>query len=239
MEIGLFFLFMTSCIYCCDLPVWTGFEIFAKDSGSLLYAICEGTVIAYIFYIFQVMIPRVTRYRRMRRFVVNKLGKLECAMRSLLCCLQGDRNNPFGIFDADKIKGHLDSINIFSTNSEMLIIDGREHSVCEALIYYRKEIGNVIDQITTGQYISERHEEELLRVEAAKMHSTIEWLICNQTGHFTRRNQEMPGYKWVNPNVIRDDLSSAAKEYIDFYEDVKKLWTKQYHKSLTITEHFQ
>ena len=64
MEFVLLLLCLVSIVYCCDAPVIKGFEVFVNNHDSMLYNIGLSIIASYIFYVFQVLIPRVLRFRR-------------------------------------------------------------------------------------------------------------------------------------------------------------------------------
>ena len=48
MEFILFALFVVSIIYCCDMPVIKGAEVFVNNHDSMLYGIGLSIIVSYI-----------------------------------------------------------------------------------------------------------------------------------------------------------------------------------------------
>ena len=95
MDLILLCLCIISIIYCCDVPVISGFEIFVNDHNSMLYGIGLSLIAAYIFYIFlqqniyKTIIPRNIRFKQTQHFICAKLYDVEISMNKIFSLLQG------------------------------------------------------------------------------------------------------------------------------------------------------
>ena len=117
MEFVLLFLFLLSIIYCCDIPVIRGDEIFENNHNSILYGVGLSLIAAYIFYIFQVIIPRFLRFRRVRNIGYIKLYEVEKSMTKVFSFLQGSTPNLEITISKELIKNYIEDINIFYEKS--------------------------------------------------------------------------------------------------------------------------
>lgn len=90
----LLFLCLISIIYCCDIPAIKGFEVFVNNHDSMFYGVGLSVISAYIFYVFQVIIPRFIRFKQVRNIGCAKLYDIEKLMIEVLGLLQGDINRP-------------------------------------------------------------------------------------------------------------------------------------------------
>ncbi|MCD8150770.1 MAG: hypothetical protein LUE92_14665, partial [Clostridiales bacterium] len=80
MNLILFLLFLLSIIYCCDEPVFfKGCEMLVNNHDSMLYGIGLSVIAAYIFYIFQVVIPQFLRFKQTQVIGSVKLEDI-CAL---------------------------------------------------------------------------------------------------------------------------------------------------------------
>lgn len=223
MEISLFFLFIISCVYCCDMPAWTGFEFLVNNHDSIWYSLGVSIIASYIFYIFQVVIPRIKRLRSTRIIALDRLEKLENTMYNTLCCLQGVPPNPGVKFSMELIKKYLDDIDVFSENSKYEIHQHKELSVFEALVHYDNKIMTIADEIIAGQYLESKYESKLLDVKRSVFHNKIMFWIDNQPGEYKRYNQIGPGYICVNVQAFNSDVVFSLDEYLSIYDNIKKI----------------
>ena len=72
----LLFFCLISIVYCCDIPAIKGFELFVNNHDSMFYGIGLSVIAAYIFYVFQVIIPKFIRFRQVTplyNFLKNKI----------------------------------------------------------------------------------------------------------------------------------------------------------------------
>lgn len=233
MTYGLLILSVISFVYCCDLPVWQGFEFLVNDHDSLIYTIGVSIIASYIFYCFEVVVPREMRFRKTQSIAVDRLYKIEKTMYKMLCCLQGEIPNPGVNFSKESIDRRLAKLGkdgIFGENSRYEIRSHKELSIFEALVCYDDKIMKLADEIIAGQYLKSKYEKKLLRLKNTKLHEKLEfWYDC-QPGEYERRNQKLPGHLAVAQEVVNTDIVSSVDEYIELYECIKKMREEQYYR---------
>lgn len=221
----LLFFCLISIIYCCDIPVIKGFEVFVNNHDSMFYGIGLSVISAYIFYVFQVIIPRFIRFRQVKNIGWNKLYDIENLMTKIFGFLQGDMNRPVTDISKESVKSYLDKIDIFTKNSGCEIQNHKELSVFESIANCDIKIISVIDEVLSNQYLETKYEKVLLKLKLSRFHSIMEQWKNNLPGEYEHHNMEesgMKGYIWVNREVINSDLASAIDEYLIIYNKVRE-----------------
>ncbi len=227
MDFVLMFLCFVSIIYCCDIPVIKGFEVFVNNHDSMLYGVGLSVIAAYIFYFFQVIIPRFLRFRRTRSIGYTKLYEVEKSMIKVFSFLQGEIPNLGIMISQEFIKKYLEKINIFYEKSRYEIQNHRELSVFEAIVYYDNKIISLIDEILSMQYLENKYEKILLKLKNSRLHSVFEQWAMNLPGEYEHYNIDSnkgtsTGYNWVNIKVVNEDIFSSIDEYFNIYNQIKK-----------------
>ena len=235
LELVLLLLCLVSIVYCCDAPVIKGFEVFVNNHDSMLYNIGLSIIASYIFYVFQVLIPRVLRFRRTRNIGRSKLYEVEKSMTKVFSYLQGEAYNPEITVSKELIKNHLEKINIFMEKSRYEIQNHKEFSVFEALTYYDKEIIMLTDEIVAGEYIKNKYEKILFALKISKFHEVLERWKNNLPGEYEHYNadskkENRTGYNWVNIEAVNSDIISSIDEYLSIYNRIKKVREKLYQR---------
>lgn len=233
MEFVLLLLCLVSIVYCCDAPVIKGFEVFINNHDSMLYNIGLSIIAAYIFYVFQVTIPRALRLRRTRNIGCTKIYEIEKSMIKVFSFLQGEIQNSEIAVSKESIKNHLEKINIFEEKSRYEIQNHRELSVFEAIAYYDNRNIMLIDEIVEGQYIKNKYEKILLSLKNSKIHLVIERWKSNLPGEYEHydinlKEEKSTGYNWVNIKVVNSEIISSIDEYLRIYNQITKLRNKLY-----------
>lgn len=221
----LLFFCLISIVYCCDIPAIKGFELFVNNHDSMFYGIGLSVIAAYIFYVFQVIIPKFIRFRQVRNVGCNKLYDIEKLMAQVFGLLQGDINKPVMETSKESVKSYLEKIDIFTKNSRYVIQNHKELSLFESIAYCDHKIISLIDEILSNQYLVSKHEKILLKLKLSKFHSVMELWENNLPGEYEHYNAEeigMTGYIWVNPEAINSDIVSAIDEYLNIYNKIKK-----------------
>jgi len=62
-------------VYCCDIPVMNGFEIFINDKQSIYYGVGLSIIASYIFYIIQVAIPQWASERQALKMLEKRIDQ--------------------------------------------------------------------------------------------------------------------------------------------------------------------
>ena len=235
MEFVLLLLCLVSIVYCCDAPVIKGFEVFINDHDSMLYNIGLSIIAAYIFYVFQVTIPRTLRFRRTRNIGYTKIYEVEKSMIKIFSFLQGEIPNLDITVSKELIKDHLEKIDIFEKKSRYEIQNHSELSVFEAIAYYDNKIIMLIDEIVAGQYIKNKYEKGLLSLKNSKIHLVIEQWKSNLPGEYEHydinsKEEKSTGYNWVNIEVVNSEIISSIDEYLSIYNQITKLRKKLYNR---------
>jgi len=222
MEFGLLLLFLTSIIYCRDIPVIKGCEVFVNNHDSMLYGVGLSVIAAYIFYIFQVIIPRFLYFRRTRNIGCTKSYEVEESMTKVLSFLQGEPPNSGIPFSKELIRKNLEKINIFYEKSRYEIHNHRELSVSEAITYYDDKTMSLIDEIFSGQYLEYKYEKVLLNLKTSGLHTAFEQWKTNLPGEYEHFNLDLnketsAGYNFVNKEAVNSDIICSIDEYLNIY----------------------
>lgn len=216
---------LISIVYCSDIPVIKGFEVFVNNHNSMLYGIGLSVISAYIFYVFQVMIPRFIRFTQVKNIGCDKLYDIETLMRDVFGLLQGDMREPVTETSKEFIKLYLDKINIFTKNSGYMIQNHKELSLFESIVYCDTKIISLIDEVFSNQYLEAKNEKILLALKCSRFHSIVgQWKnsLPGEYEHYNEEEQGRKGYFYANRKVINSDLVSAIDEYLNIYNKIKK-----------------
>lgn len=235
-EFGLLLLFLLSIIYCCDIPVIKGYEVFVNNHDSMLYGVGLSVIAAYIFYVFQVIIPRFLHFRQTRNIGNTRLYEVEKSMAKVLSFLQGEPPNPGRIpLSKELIRNNLEEIDIFYEKSRYEIHNHRELSVFEAITYYDDKTMSLIDEIFSGRYLEYKYEKILLKLKTSRLHTAFELWKTNLPGEYGHFNLDLNketsvGYNFVNKEVVNSDIVSSIDEYLNLYNQIKNIRKKLYRR---------
>ena len=231
MEIFLLGLCLVSLLYCCDIPVIKGFEIFTNSHDSILYGVGLSIIAAYIFHVLQEVIPGFWHLHQMRDSAKRRVYDIELLMGKTLCLLIGEPYSSATVIPTEKVKKYLDETDIFEQNSKYEIQNHRELSVFEAIVYYDDDIIKLVNEILAGQYLERKYNKLFIKVKESKFHYVIGMWKNNLPGEYERRSKDRTkkmskGYNWVNISVINSDIVSSIDEYRKIYNKIKKLRIK-------------
>lgn len=229
----LLFFCLISIVYCCDIPAIKGFEVFVNNHDSMFYGIGLSIISAYIFYVFQVIIPKFIRFKQVKCIGCAKLYDIEDSMTRVFGLLQGDINKPVAETSKKSIKSYLDKINIFNKNSRYEIQNHKELSLFESIVYYDTKIMSLIDEVLSNQYLENKHVKILFKLKVSSFHSVVEKWKNNLPGEYEHYNTEeigMKGFNRVNPDAINSDLVSTIDEYLNIYNKIKKTREKLWQR---------
>lgn len=232
-DIILLFLCFISIVYCCDIPAIQGFDVFVNNHDSMFYGVGLSVISAYIFYIFQVLIPRFIRYKQVKDIGYAKLCDIEKLMIKVFGFLQGNMNISVTDISKESVKSYLDKIDIFTKNSVYEIQNHKELSLFESIVYCDIKIMSLIDEVLSHQYLKAKDEKILLRLKLSRFHSIVEQWKNSLPGEYEHYNTEengMRGYFWINLKVINLGLASAIDEYLDIYREIKKMRENLYKR---------
>lgn len=233
MDFMLLFFCLISIIYCCDIPAIKGFEIFINNHDSMFYGIGLSVISAYIFYIFQVLIPRFVRFKQVRSIGCAKLYDIENLMTEVFSLLQDDIDRPITEISKESVKSYLDKIDIFTKNSRCKIQNHKELSLFESIEDCDIKIISLVDEVLSNQYLETKHEKILFKLKISSFHSVVEQWKNNLPGEYEHYNSEengMKGYIGVNHKAINSDLASTVDEYLNIYNKIKKIREKLYNR---------
>lgn len=235
MNVILLFFCLISIVYCCDIPAIKGFEVFVNSHDSMLYGVGLSIIAAYVFYVFQVIIPRFLHFRKTRNIGRAKFYDIEESMTKVFSFLQGELYKPINETSKESISNYLNRIDIFTENSRYEIQNHKELSVFEAIVYYDTKIMFLIEEILSGQYLETKYEKILLKLKISKMHSVVVEWNSNLPGEYERYNTNTrkimrTGYNSVNNQAVNSDFVFAIDEYLKIYSQIKKSCEELYHK---------
>lgn len=199
----------------------------------MLYGIGLSLIAAYIFYIFQVIIPRNIRFKQTQHFICAKLYDVEISMNKIFSLLQGKAqcNN----ISKEEIASYLSGIDVFTKNSRYEIENHKELTVFEAITKYRNKVDRLADEILSGQCLQPKYEKIIYDLKVADFHKLIDEWNDDLPGEYEHCNAERNetgkyGYISVSDSAVKNQIISAIDKYQDIYHKIKKARNKIYRR---------
>lgn len=211
-------------IYCTDLPVISSkFCFLVNDHNSMLYGVGLSIIAAYIFYIFQVVIPEWLNIWKNKEFINEKIKFIKEQMEVIMNILSSKHLEEAEEKDAIKEIGNIDfyedGSNIFRKNRELTKI--------EALNETCNKIHKKISEIVLYR-CSERAVLTLLgKIDESELHKIFDELYENQPGSLETKTREgemgSSGVRVINTGCYSEKIWISLKEYKQFYKKIKKM----------------
>lgn len=211
-------------IYCTDLPVISSkFSILVNDHNSMLYGIGLSIIAAYIFYIFQVVIPERTNIQKNKKFINEKIKFIKEQMEVIMNILYSKHLEEAEEKDAIKEIGNIDfyedGSNIFRKNRELTKIE----ALNEACNKIHKKIAEIV-----SYRCSERAVLTLLgKIDESELHKIFDELYKNQPGPLETKTREgemgSSGVRVIDTGYYSEKIWIALKEYKQLYKKIEKM----------------
>ncbi len=231
-EVILLILFVLSCVYCSDLPVIAGAEIFINNHDSLLYSVGTGIIASYIFYIIQVVLPRFYERRKKLPIACQKLYEIEQHMEKVGGLLQGESITEMESLTTSKVMGYLSKTDVFEMGSRYYVRNGKMLSVWKSLKRYDELIQDAADEIISNQYLPTRGAMLIIDLKKSKLHEKIIFWDELQPGEYEhscngKENEKKTGYIAYNKERLAADFSLCVEDYRRTYRQIAA-----YHKRI-------
>lgn len=228
----LFLLFLLSIVYCCDCPLLIELPILICDKESIFYDVAIGIISAYIFYVIQIVIPKVVKRIKYKNLILQKLYNIRCYMINTVEIISGTSN--FSIENTDimsEIETYLKKSNIFEDETNVYK-NGIELPIIDALNYSEEKLHNEIMELISLNIVDESTLEIILKIEKLKLRDYVSPLSMNKEGNLITIRQmkgaSTGGYLIYNKEVIIRELVENMKEYIDVLKSFIGFENKQY-----------
>ena len=153
----LFILFILSIIYCCNLPLLIELPFLICDKESMLYDVAIGIISAYIFYVIQILLPKLINKFKYRKFILQKLHNIKYNMKKTVEIISGidnysvDKTDIISEIEIYLKKSDLfnDGASVYKNSIELVIIDALVDSEIKVHTEIMELISlNVIDEKT-------------------------------------------------------------------------------------------
>lgn len=117
-------------VYCTDLPVISSkFYFLVNDHNSMLYGVGLSIIAAYIFYIFQVVIPEWLNIWKNKGFINEKIKSIKEQMEVIMHILY---SKPLNEAEENDVLKEIGSTNFYEDSSN-IFLGNRELTKIEAL----------------------------------------------------------------------------------------------------------
>jgi len=233
-DILLLLLFSISIIYCCILPLLIEFPIFICDKESILYDVAIGIISAYIFYVIQILLPKLITKLKYRKFILQKLYNIKYNMKKTVEIISGtdnysvDKTDIISEIDIYLKKSDLfnDGASVYKNSIELVIID--------ALVDSENKVHTEIMELISLNVIDEKTLDMMLKIEKLGLRDFVRPLSLNKEGNLITKKQEKGesygGYMGYNKGYVNDEIKKNMQEYIEIFKAFVEFVDKYSHK---------
>lgn len=219
-------------IYCIDWPIISDKLAFlVNDHNSMAYGIGLSIIAAYIFYIFQVVIPTKYKEYKYRSYVWNELNAIQKLMERDLKILTGKLFQSGSSYDAEtiqKVLAYQDIIEDGSTESE----NGTELTIIDAVYKNELKIKERIRPLLEHELVSNKTKKALRKWEVSNFQSIIEQVYENKPGRIVtidqKRGKSLGGIRAGNMDYFHREIAKALIIYVESYRDIRKIMETQF-----------
>lgn len=230
----LFLLFFLSIVYCCNLPLVIELPILICNKESIVYDIAIGIISAYVFYVIQIVIPKVIKRLKNKKLILQKLYKIRKCMIKTIEIVSGTTN-----YSIDKsniiseIETYLSKSNVFKDETNVYQ-NGIELPIIDALKDSEDRLHNEIMELISLNIIDEQTLNIIMKIEKLELRDCVGHLSLNKEGDLITIKQKLGkstgGYLIYNKEVITSDIIKYMIEYIDVLKSLVEFENKQIHK---------
>ncbi len=211
-------------VYCTDFPIISSkFCFLVNDHNSMLYGVGLSIIAAYIFYIFQVVIPEWLNIWKNKGFINEKIKYIKEQMEVIMHILY---SKPLNEAEENDVLKEIENINFYEDGSN-IFLRNRELTKIEALKEACDKIHTKISDIVLYKS-SDRAVLTLLgKIDESELHKIADYLYENQPGQLTTitRKDEMAssGYRLIIPGYYSKKIWLSLKDYMQLYRKIEKM----------------
>ncbi len=227
-------LFLFSIVYCCNLPLLIDWPIFICDKESMLYDVAIGIISAYIFYVIQILLPKLINKFKYRKLILQKLHNIKYSMKKTVEIISGTEN--YSVDKTDIIteieiylnKSYLfnDGASVYKNSIELVIID--------ALADSENKVHTEIMELISLNVIDEKTLDMMLKIEKLGLRDFVRPLSLNKEGNLITKKQEKGesygGYMGYNKDYVNKEIIKNMYEYIEVFKEFVEFVDKCSHK---------
>lgn len=211
-------------VYCTDLPVISSkFYFLVNDHNSMLYGVGLSIIAAYIFYIFQVVIPEWLNIWKNKGFINEKIKSIKEQMEVIMHILY---SKPLNEAEENDVLKEIGSTNFYEDSSN-IFLGNRELTKIEALNEACNKIHTKILDIISFK-CSEKSVLTLLgKIDESKLHKILEDLYENQPGQLetiTRKGEiASSGIRIIDMGYYSEKIWVSLEDYMQLYRKIEKM----------------
>lgn len=211
-------------IYCTDLPIISSKLWFlVNDHNSMLYGVGLSIIAAYIFYIFQVVIPEWFNVWKNKGFINEKIKYIKEQMEVIMHILYP---KPLNEVEENDVLKEIENINFYEDGSN-IFLRNRELTKIEALNEACNKIHTKILDIISFK-CSEKSVLTLLgKIDESELHKIADYLYENQPGQLTtitsKDEMASSGYRLINSGYYSKKIWLSLKDYMQLYRKIEKI----------------
>lgn len=211
-------------VYCTDFPVISSkFYFLVNDHNSMLYGVGLSIIAAYIFYIFQVVIPEWLNIWKNKGFINEKIKSIKEQMEVIMHILY---SKPLNEAEENDVLKEIGSTNFYEDSSN-IFLGNRELTKIEALNEACNKIHTKILDIISFK-CSEKSVLTLLgKIDESKLHKILEDLYENQPGQLetiTRKGEiASSGIRIIDMGYYSEKIWVSLEDYMQLYRKIEKM----------------
>lgn len=192
MDVILIILAIIMLVFCCDIPVIKGFEIFDHTGKDFLYDIYMAMLTAIIFYFLQKQYTHFVRKRKYEKIVYYQCQTVAECIKSIICMIT--KENDYDKITVDVLNDSLQNIN-FYTQGSACYMNNKELILIHAIIREDKRLLQTVEDILEMPFIDNDLLDILYGIKTLSIHKTWEEIYENENGHIETIKQGV-GESW-------------------------------------------
>lgn len=206
-------------IFCCDLPVFEGFELYNHTGKGFMYDISMTLLTTIFIYFLQKKYMNFTRRKKyMKVVVIHYMDVVNCIKEMVfMITRQIDYLNVNGAL----IKNALDKVDIDEVGSGKYE-NSKELTLREAILQQDRKMLYGIDAILLMPFLDEDLRDMLYELRTLNVHRNLEKFLTNADGRRTTIKQEKgESLGGIEFHFTREQ--EIADEIIQCVEIIKKM----------------
>ena len=189
----------------------------------MLYGVGLSIIAAYIFYIFQVVIPEWLNIWKNKGFINEKIKSIKEQMEVIMHILY---SKPLNEAEENDVLKEIGSTNFYEDSSN-IFLGNRELTKIEALNEACNKIHTKILDIISFK-CSEKSVLTLLgKIDESKLHKILEDLYENQPGQLetiTRKGEiASSGIRIIDMGYYSEKIWVSLEDYMQLYRKIEKM----------------
>lgn len=216
------------------MPLLINCPFLIHDKESIVYDLAIGIISAYVFYVIQIVIPKIINRLKHKKLILQKLYNISCDMTKTIEIVSGTTNYSINKNEIiSEIETYLNQSNIFKDGTHVYK-SGIELPIIDALTDSENKLHNEIMELISLNIIDEQTLNIILKIEKLKIRDYISPLSSNKEGNLItikqKEGKSVGGYLIYNKGIINYEIVKNMKEYIDVLKLLEKFRNKQYRK---------